>query len=466
MKNQTLLLLVIALLLVNTAFSQQNFTLYNMEKVSQRMNLNPAFKPSHTFLNIGIPVLSSQYINVNNSGFKYSDLIKHRADDSLYMDYNNMLSKLKKKNYISMAYQTELISFGIALPKSFLSFNVTEKINFRFRYPKAFMEFIWKGNGEFLNQDMNFNFGVSLMHYREYGLGYVYDINDKLTIGGKIKYLYGMENVYTERSAISMYTNANDFAITAKSDVLIHTSGVNSASTKNIQIGNYAFNRNNHGMGLDIGAVYKLNEKIALSLSVIDMGAIKWKNATDNYISHNPNATFTYKGFDISKLINNDSTNAKDAFKSLTDSLTQVFKIDTLHHSYSTNLSSQIYIGGNYSLTEKSNVGVLLYGQVLDKVIHPGVAFSFNQKVGEWFSVSASYSMYNRSYTNIGLGTAFNLGPVQLYIITDNVMGVLFPQNTKNLHFQGGIQLTFGKKSAKAATPAAAETPSPPKPAQ
>ena len=465
MKKQNVLFLFIAILLVNMAFSQQNFTLYNIEKISQRMYLNPAFKPSNTFLNIGIPLLSSQYLNVNNSGFKYSDLIKHRADDSLYIDYNNMLGKLKKKNYVSMTYQTDLLSFGIALPKSFLSFNVTEKMSFRFRYPKAFMEFVWKGNGEFLNQDMNFDFGVALTHYREYGLGYTYDINDKLTIGGKIKYLYGMENVYTERSAISMYTNANDFAITAKSDILIHTAGIDSASTGNIKINNYAFKRNNHGMGLDIGGIYKLNEKITFSLSIIDMGAIKWKHATDSYVSHNPNASFTYKGFDINKLINNDSTNAKDAFKSLTDSLTKVFKIDTLHHSYSTNLSSQIYIGSNYSLTEKSNVGVLLYGQVLEKVIHPGVAFSFNQKIGEWFSVSASYSIYNRSYTNIGLGTAFNLGPVQLYVITDNVLGALFPQNTKNIHFQGGIQLTFSKKAA-ATAPAKSETPAPPKPAQ
>ena len=88
----------------------------------------------------------------------------------------------------------------------------------------------------------------------------------------------------------------------------------------------------------------------------------------------------------------------------------------------------------------------MFYSQIFDKAVHPGIALSYNQKVGKWLNASASYSAYNRSYNNIGLGLSLNGGPIQLYVVSDNVLGIFFPHNTKNLHFHAGINLTFGRK--------------------
>ncbi len=447
MKKISYFLLTLTGLLSNYKSSaQQDLTLYNMEVVPQRMSANPAFIPSYSKINIGLPVLSSQYLNVNNSGFKYSDLIKHRADDSLYADYGNMLSKLAKNNYLSVAYRTDLLSFGfIVKEKNYWSFNVTEKADLRFRYPKSFMEFIWKGNGALLGQDLNFNFGVNFTHYREYALGYARQINDKLTIGGKLKYLYGMENVWTEKSDVTLTTDPNYFAITAKSNIIINTSGVGSNSSININK-DYLFKKKNNGAGIDLGGVYKLNDKFTFSASVIDLGFIKWADATTNYQSHNANGTFTYNGVALNQVINKDSTNLANTFKAVGDSLNKQFKIDTVHHSYTTKLSTQIYLGGKYNITEKINAGLLFYGQIFDKSIHPGVAVSYNQKVARWLNFSVSYSIFNRSYNNVGLGFALNAGPVQWYLVSDNILGVIFPQNAKDLHVHTGINLTFGRK--------------------
>ncbi|MCE9540354.1 MAG: DUF5723 family protein [Bacteroidetes bacterium] len=424
------------------ASAQQNLTLYNMESVPQRMYLNPALMPSYSKVYIGLPLLSSEYLNFSNSGFKYSDLIKHRGD-SLYVDYDNMLGKLSQNNYFSVAYQPDLLSFGFKVRQNYFSFNATEKVNFRFRYPKNFMEFIWKGNGALLGEEVNLNFGVNFSHYREYGIGFAREIDDKLTVGGKVKYLYGMENVWTERSNVSLTTDPNYFAMTAKSDIKINTSGVDSSSTSNIIVKDYLFKKKNRGVGLDLGGVYKLNDKFTFSASLIDLGFIKWKDGVTNYQSHNPDGEFTYQGMDLNELVNDDSTsNATDV---IIDSLEQIFKIDEAHAAYKTNLSTQIYLGTNYSITDKINAGVLIYGQIFDKAVHPGVALSYNQKVGRWLNFSASYSMYNRSYNNFGLGLAFN-GPVQFYIASDNVLGAFFPQNTKNLHLHFGINLMFGRK--------------------
>lgn len=443
MKKLLLVFVFIALSLVNRVTAQQNLTLYNMEMIPQRMYTNPAFAHSNKVY-IGLPVLSSMYINVSNSGFKYSDLIKH-SGDSLYVDYDNMLGKLAENNYFSVAVQPDLLSFGFRIKeKNYFSFNATEKVQFRFRYPKNFMEFIWKGNGGLLGEEVNLNFGVNATHYREYAIGYSREIDEKLTVGGKVKYLYGMENVWTEKSDISLTTDANTYAITAKSNVKINTSGVDTAiGPEDGPIGDYLFKKKNRGLGIDLGGVYKYNEKLTFSASLIDLGFIKWKDAVSNYQSHDPNASYTYEGMDLNQMLNDSSDNK---FETMIDSLAKTFKIDTVHNSYKTNLSTQIYLGGNYNITEKINAGVLFYSQIFDKSIHPGVALSYNQKVGRWLNFSVSYSIYNRSYNNVGLGLALGNGPVQFYIVSDNVLGAIFPQNTKNLHLNFGLNLSFGKR--------------------
>jgi outer membrane protein OmpA-like peptidoglycan-associated protein len=439
MKKLVLAFLIITSLGLN---AQQNLTLYNMEMVPQRMYTNPAFMHSNKVY-VGLPVLSSMYFNFSNSGFKYSDVIKHRGD-SLYVDYNNMLGKLSKNNYISVAVQPDLLSFGFRIKeKNYFSFNATEKIQVRFRYPKNFMELIWKGNGGLLGEEVKLNFGVNAIHYREYAIGYARRIDDKLTVGGKVKYLYGMENVWTEKSDISLTTDANTYAITAKSNIKINTSGVDStAGLGDGTISDYMFKKKNKGFGIDLGGTYKLTDKILLSASILDLGFIKWKQAVTTYQSSDPNASYTYEGMDLNQMLNDTSDNK---FGTMLDSIAKTFKIDTLHNAYSTRLSTQVYLGGNYYLTEKINTGVLLYAQVFDKSVHPGVALSYNQKVGNWLNFSLSYSIYNRSYNNVGLGLALGNGPVQFYIVSDNLLGAIFPQNTKNLHLNFGLNLTFAK---------------------
>ncbi len=438
------LLLSIGFIWSYTLSAQQDLTLYNMEMNPQRLSVNPAFFPAYSKVNIGLPVISSTYFNLSNSGFKYSDLVKHynndpRYKDSLYVDYNNMLSKLKANNYLTTALQIDILSFGFAVKKNYFSFNITEKANFSFRYPKGFMQFIGQGNGGLLGQDVNFNFGIDFTHYREYGLGYSRKVNDKLTVGGKVKYLYGMENVQTETSDISVNTDPTNFAITAQANVKINSS----INTGNFNASQYLFKKKNNGMGIDLGAEYKLNDKFSFSGSLIDLGFIKWNQDVTTYQSANPNSKFVFQGLDMNQLINADSS--KNPTKIVTDSLNKMMKIDTIHKSYTTHLSSKIYLGANYNLTDKIKTGVLFYGQIYDKQIHPALALSYNQIVGRWLNYSLSYSMYNRSYNNIGVGLGLNIGSVQWYMISDNLLGAIFPQNTKNIHLHAGVNLRFGR---------------------
>ncbi len=460
MKKIIFVLLLVACL--NNSKAQQSFTLYNMQAIPQAMYVNPGAMPL-TNVNIGLPGISSNYINYGNSGFTMHDLIqKDPTNGGLSVNASSFLGKLKTNNNLNVNAHIDILSFGFKVKKrNYFSFNVTERADVRFNYTKDLFDFAINGNGAAANQnrDMHLAPGLDATHYREWGFNYTREvIKDKLTIGGRIKYLSGIENVNSEKSNATLNTNSQYYALTGSANVNVNTAGVDSASNKNeSSILGFTPGRKNRGAAIDLGATYKLNDKFTFSASLIDLGFISWKQYTTNYISNNPNATVHYNGVNINQAIN-DSANFGKSAQNYGDSLANAFGVKTVHQSYTTMLTTQFYLGGNYWLNEKNNFGVVVNGRYADKQLHPALALSFNNKVGRWFSASVSYSMINRSYDNVGLGLAFT-GPVQFYVVSDNVLSflifdkyqtgtnssIMVPAYSKNINLRFGINITIGK---------------------
>jgi hypothetical protein len=448
MKKIYLLLVSSALLASARLQAQQNMTLYNMELLSSRSSMNPAFM-NHGKININLPGISNTYVSHINSAFKYNDLVRRSDDDSLYIDIPNMIGKLKAGNFMSFGLETDLLSFGFRVKKTYIGVNATEKIQARFSYPKELIEFLYEGNAASMGRVMDLSFGLDVMHYREYGLTIAHNFSRQVTLGIKVKYLYGMENIHTAKSSLSVYTDPETYAITAKSNINIQTSGINKGGTgEEFDLMKYAFSKQNTGYGLDLGINYKLNEKFIVSGSLNDLGFITWKSNTTSYSSTNPDAEFTYNGIDINQY-DTDSTNYSDAMHNMLDSLSDQLHIDTLYNSYSTFLPAQVYIGGNYLLNEKNNIGLLIYNQFHNKKLHPAVTASFNTIVGKWLNLALSYTVTNNTYNNLGFGFAINDYDVQIFAVSDNVIGLIFPANTKNVNIRAGINLKIGTPGRK-----------------
>ncbi|HKR05125.1 MAG TPA: DUF5723 family protein [Bacteroidia bacterium] len=425
--------------------AQQSMTLYNMQAIPQRNSLNPALQYDGTGM-VGFPMLSSVYFNLSNSAFKITDFVRRSDDDSLYLDGDNMIGKMKDEhNFISTSLQADIFSFGFKVKKSYFAFGVTEKINSQFDYPKEMMEFIWKGNAATLGKESVLQFGFNFMHYREYSLTYSIVLSNKLSLGTKLKYLYGMENASSNNSRISLYTDPYSFAITAKSNININTSGLEDNSFDNFSMSEYAFGRKNTGYALDLGAGYKFSEKIFLSASVLDLGKIKWNSHVVNYKSNTENGEFTYYGIDLDQFVS--GTSANDVWQNLADTLTTTFQVNPSHDSYQTKLPTQFYIGSNYMINQKNSFGILMHGEKFDKKMHGDYTLSYNKSVGKWLNVAGSWSVINQSAANFGLGLALKLGSEQIYFASDNVYGVFYPARSKNTNFRAGINFVFSKKA-------------------
>jgi outer membrane protein OmpA-like peptidoglycan-associated protein len=451
---------VLLLLIITTyAKAQQSLTLYNMQAIPQAMYVNPGMMPL-TNVNIGLPGISSNYINYGNNGFALHDLIKADANGGMLIDANSFLGKLKTNNNLNINAHIDILSFGFKVKKkNYFSFNLTERIDVRFSFTKDLFSFAINGNGSAanLNRDMQLNPGIDASHFREWGVNYTREINKKLTIGGRLKYLSGIENVNTENTRITLNTNSQYYALTGTGNVLVNTSGTDSAAGKNTaSILGFNTGRKNRGAAIDVGASYKLNEKFSFSASITDFGFITWKDYTAKISSH-INGTVHYNGVPVSQAIN-DTTGFGQAAQNYGDSLAKAYKIDTVYKtSYTTMLTTQFHLGANYWLNEKNNVGLVLNGRYANKQFNPALCISFNNRVGRWFSASVSYSMLNRSYNNVGLGLAFT-GPVQFYVVSDNILSFLVfdkyksdnssfvvPAYSHNLNLRFGINITLGK---------------------
>jgi hypothetical protein len=400
------------------------------------------------------------FLNVSHTGFKYNDIIKLHSDDSLYTDIDNALKKLSKRNYISLDLQIEHFSFGVKIKKKYyVNFSIVEKMSFRFSYPKDFMLLAAKGNTQFLGKTIDLSsFGINFTHYKEFAVDIAKKVNEKLTVGIRPKLLYGLGNVFTENNNFGLYTDPTYYYLTLNSGLKINTSLPIPINVNEGQISlpkvidsekyweNYYKNNKNKGYALDFGGNYKLNQKITVAASVIDLGFITWKFNPQNLIIQK--SEFKFEGIDINDFISKDTTK-KSSNDIMLDSIQKSVNFEKTTKKYTTYLNTKIYLTGIYQLNKTSNVGLLYRGEFFNKSYHSALTFSMNDRLCRFFSATLSYSILNRSYLNIGAGICFNFGFWQLFVVTDNFYGAMFPETVKTANVFFGMNFVFGCRKYK-----------------
>jgi hypothetical protein len=427
-------LLILSLFSIIPLFGQHEMTLYNMNFVPQRLSLNPANIPTARY-HLGFSAGA-----MFNTPFSYSDIITRDADDSLNVDLNIFLNSLKKSNTIRASGIGDF-SFGFKInPKLYIHAAVAEKVNMRFSFPKAFMDFIINGNGtpEFIGNTVNIgDFRLNAMHYRDYSIGAAYQVNCNLSVGGRVKYLYGMENINTVKSELSIYTNPEHYQLTISNDLEVRTSGLD--SNAEMGAGRYRTGLKNRGMGLDLGAtITMMDQKLMLSASILDLGYIKWKENPIIYYNDAENKSFTYSGF------NESFFSDTNFLQNLGDTILSTFDLAERNEAYTTALPLRIFMSGRYKLMKGNYAGGTAYFEFVNgKAQTVWTAFASTQ-FGRFVELQGNVSLLNRSISNIGVGLALNLWPLQVWATTDNLIIPSRLTKTRTVHARAGVNFVFG----------------------
>ena len=433
--------IIICLIIIQfKGFSQDNLTQYNMRSLSENTFLNPGRMPE-TNVNINLPVLSSISFGYSNSGFAVSDLITKRAkDDSMEFNTANMLSKLDADNLMALTFNTQIFGLGIRVKQNYYSFNARFRNDVNLSYSKDIFNFLINGNSAFLGQKANLSLKLNATSYIEYALGFTHITkNEKLTYGGHLKILSGIANINSKRTNLGIYTDANNYAITATPDILINSSAVDTGSNKNNSIGLFG---QNMGIGIDLGASYKIDDKISVSGSIVDLGFINWNSNVTNYQTKSTVSNFTFGGFNINKI----GSSIQPFMDTLTDSLKHTFDPVKTTNSYKTGIGSKIYLGANYTLAKGLDAGFLLFGKFVNDKLYSAFSLSLNEELSHILNVSASFSRVNKT-SNVGLGFSLNLLPLQIYLVSDNIFAITKVDEVRNTNFHFGINLAIGRNS-------------------
>lgn len=457
--------LIIAILLIasGTTFAQHDLGLYNMRYLQQSSFGNPAFMHECN-VNVGVPGISSFSFGASNTGFVLTDFMELGSDDSITLTPNTALDAMARLNYLESNIRYDPIHFGFRLKRNYFGFNVSVRNQFRLSYPKDLFTLAFKGNGspELLGgdgADLD-GFGIDLFTYSEIGFRFarVFGDREQLTIGIRPKLLLGAFNVYTRQSEIGLQTDPTTFRLDATANFELNTSSVvdpdpildallRDSGEFNLNPGDL-FSFKNLGFGIDFGASYNLNEKVQFSAAVNDLGFIRWKSNTKTFAYEDRSFTFDgLSGFEGTLLSGGDAQDTATSFiEDLLDSLTNEFSATETETAYTTMLTARINLGANYQFAEKHNVGLLVQSHFVKKKLRAAMSLSYGFRIRKWLGLHANYSIYNRSYNNLGIGASVNLFPVQFYVNTNNILGLPFYENSKNAHVRMGVNLTFGCK--------------------
>ncbi len=436
----------------NELFAQQEFTLHMMRTIPQSAYNNPAYVPKFNCY-VGLPVVSSIYTSEYSSGFNYNDIFSKRAeDDSLILNLENLNNKLKKRNYLINEQEIDVLSFGFRInPKLYFNFNLTGKDVAMMEYPRDILALLVEGNSDYVGQTMDLKLNAHGVGYFETAAGLSYQVNDRLSVGGRLKYLSGVMNVQTNQAEFSLFTD-EFYELTISGNIDVKTSGVEELFNDNYSLsfsdlGKYF---KNSGVAIDLGATYELTEKLTIGASVSDIGFIKWKSNVAQYSMDSELSEFTWEGLDISKLIRDENE-----LDDLLDSLGNSFEFtETLDGSYTTKLPLRAYFTSSYQLPYNAQLGMVLFGEKIDNRILGGLGVVANKRIGKYVDFSLSYSFRKDAYNNLGGGVSLNLPPFQIYAVSDNLLGAAMNINeAKYLNFRVGLNLVFDWQKFEVALP-------------
>ena len=417
-------------------FSQINHSLFFINNFPQNIQSNPALSIDSGFF-IGFPIIN----NINNeirSSFKYDDYFEHH-DDSIYRNPTRLVNVLDDHCLITEKSTINIIYFGLKKKKNSFRFGISLKSMLYGRFDKNLISLLVMGNEQFVGKTTDFyDNSLSYSVYQEYFLSYSRQITPKLSIGISPKFLTGDFNVQIDPADFVLTIDENTYTHTGEAHIHINTSSDKqtlSGLWEELNPNQWLQFSNNLGYAFDFGVNYKANSNLILSVSLLDIGKIKWNKNPKSYQTDTDSGCF--EGLYLSDIYDN-KIYTHDITKKITDGFTEGFKLEETNDVYTTTLVPKFIFSGSYSFFVKNKVGGLYYAEFFDKHIISSFSINYLRQIGSVLTLGINYNNYNLKVHNVGFVAVLHAGIVQIYFSTNNIIGLVTPQHT-NVY-----QLSFG----------------------
>lgn len=444
MKKIIIILSMLAFV-INISKAQNSNTLYVMENVFQNQFNNPAFEPVSKFTFN----LASASAEVGFSGFALGRFIDFDGTgESETLDPNDVVDNLRKNNELLVKVDATIFGVGFKVKSTAFQVSLRARSNFSFNLPQDLVRLAVEGNGEtFIDRPADLsNISLNLSSYAEFGIAASFPVGNRLRLGGKVKFLSGFANIRTEESNLSLSTNDENYGLRIQGSYHYRTSGVDidnaSASYIGLLDSLAQFNFQNTGIGFDFGFQLKLTEKIKITGALLDLGAIKWDNNSKSY--QNDGFDFRYDGEDIFDYI--DSDTSQNSQEVILDSLQMAIEAVEKDEAYTALLPTRLIGSFEYKLTNSNYVGGLINAEYVPglKKIRPEIRAYYRLQLGKTLGLGLSNAFAFNSFINPGAALTFKLGIIQIFVSSDNILGLISPKSTRSASGAFGANLVFG----------------------
>jgi len=430
------------------AKAQPEVTLPFMRNVFQASFVNPTTMPEHSF-STGLSVFGQAISN----GFQPKNFMDYRTD-TMYVNLNSLLGDMNDKNLIFVAENVDIFHIRFKVKSSFAWFAVRQNTSATLQYPRDLFSLAIEGNKQFVGSTIDLsNLKTDISVYNEYTVGYLKDL-PRWTFAGRVSLLQGLANANFNPKEFKIEIDTAMYAHTAAADAQLRTSGIPKNVDGDIDFdvvdGQWVTNRltgfANKGFAISGGATYKFDEKMKISFSFTDIGFIKWKDEIQTYTLK---GVTRFEGLDVlGDLLRGNDVDVDSLLEKTEDDFTR----DTIAGSYTTWLNPKFYFSANYDLTRRTTLGVT-FATFYNKRLYPSITLGFSQGIGRFFQVVGTASIYQRSIPNLGAGVVIKPGPLQIFIVADNIYPVIDPLAFTNANVRVGINLVFGRVNPQQGLP-------------
>jgi hypothetical protein len=460
---------------ISFALAQNRTLLYDFTEIPQSLMVNPGAHVGYQW-HAGVPFVSGIGVHAGSSGVTVQDIF---ADDGL--DINDKIRQraingMDPSDEFSSTFQVEMLSGGFRgryRPENYFSFGIYTESDAIGYWLADLAILAWEGNADQLGRKFDLShLSAQGQMLNVFHFGINREMNDRLTLGARGKIYSGIFDLRSTRNNgyfVTVEGQDNLLANTLDSDMRFQSSGLEGLRRKlegegvdeAAEIRNHILSRGffggDLGIGVDLGFTYELSERLFLTGSLLDLGFM---------VHHSDVRNFSLQGRATSEGVQIILPDAledpdQDFWQDFIDEIEALLPFEEDGKTYLAFRPTKLYAsiryntGGRERPTEpcdcdyrtggppdiqsyKNAFGGQLF--MINRPRGPQAALTafYQRRIGNALAMKATYTVDKFSATKLGLGMNLQAGPVEFYLLADNLFAY---RNLADAHY---ASLLFG----------------------
>lgn len=450
--------------------AQNKQILYDFTEIPQALIINPGMETDFQWY-AGLPLLSGISGYGGSNAIAVNDIF---ADDGLDINdkvRDRMVAGLTPRDEFSQNLQIELFNGGYRGfdPDVFYSFGAYLEMDNIMYWPRDYALLAFEGNVNRLNQrfdlgDLKTRGGMTAVYH----FGINKKMNKKLTVGARGKLYSGIfdfNSTANKGFLVNTEGQNNTLATTLSADLKLRSSGfgaLNNAEDEG-QLSGAILKRalfgGDLGLGVDLGFTYNLSDRTAVTGSVLDLGFMYHSGDVYTY-SLKGNATV--EGIQINVIRELANLN-RDFWQDLVDEVEELIPFETTNNGYitfrPTKLNASIrhgfgkpigsnedcdcgVVGAQDRFTKYRNaIGAHLFAVNRPRGPQAALTGFYLRRFGRFMALKGTYTVDRFSSSNVGLGLNIQAGPINFYVMGDNLLSYQNIAASNYASFQLGLNI-------------------------